>query len=57
MLNHQLEIVGEEFSTSIGHSASDEFYVNLIFDRNIYRTMCTHMGDLLKSAFKSLLSL
>ena len=39
----QLEIVGEEFVTSIGDS--DEFYVNLLFDRSInYRPMCTHMG-------------
>ena len=42
MLNYQLEIVGDEFVTSIGHS--DEFYVNLLFDRSIYRPMCTHMG-------------
>ena len=28
MLNHQLEIMGEEFVTSIGHS--DEVYVNLL---------------------------
>ena len=41
MLNYQLEIVGEEFVTSIG--PSDEFYVNLHFDRSIYRPMCTHM--------------
>ena len=38
----QLEIVGEEFVTSIGDS--DEFYVNLLFDRSIHRPMCTHMG-------------
>ena len=43
MLNYQLEIVGEEFVTSIGHS--DEFYVNLLFDRYNYRPMCTHMGN------------
>ena len=43
MLHYQLEIVGEEFVTSIGYS--DEFYVNLLFDRYIYRPMCTHMGD------------
>ena len=43
MLNYQLEIVGDEFVTSIGHS--DEFYVNLLFDRSIYRLMCTHMGN------------
>ena len=42
MLNYQLEIVGEEFVTSIGHS--DEFYVNLLFDRSIYRPTYTHMG-------------
>ena len=44
MLNCQLEIVGKEFVTSIGHSG--EFYVNLLFDRYIYRPMCTHMGKL-----------
>ena len=44
MLNYQLEIVGEEFVTSIGHS--DEFYVNILFDRYIYRPMCTHMGEI-----------
>ena len=43
MLNYQLEIVGEEFVTSIGDS--DEFYVNLLFDRSIYRPMCTDMGN------------
>ena len=37
-----LEIVGEEFVTSIHHY--NEFYVNLLFDRSIYRPMCTHMG-------------
>ena len=42
MLNYQLEIVGEEFVTSISHS--DEFHVTLIFDRYIYRPMCTYMG-------------
>ena len=42
MLNYQLEIVGKELVTSIGDS--DEFYVNLLFDRSIYRPMCTHMG-------------
>ena len=36
-------IVGDEFVTSIGHE--DKFYVNLLFDRSIYRPMCTHMGD------------
>ena len=45
MLNYQLEIVGEEFVTSIGHS--DEFYVNLLFNRYVIvnRPMCTHMGQ------------
>ena len=33
MLNYKSEIVGEEFMTSIGHS--DEFDVNLLFDRHI----------------------
>ena len=42
MLNYQLEIVGEEFVTSIGHS--DELFVNLLFDRSFYRPMCRHMG-------------
>ena len=43
MLNYQLQIVGDEFVTSIGHD--DEFYVNLLFDRSIYRPMCTHMSE------------
>ena len=43
MLNYQLEILGEEFVTSIG--PSDEFHVNLLFDRSIYRPMCTYMGQ------------
>ena len=47
MPNYQLEIVGEEFVTSIGHS--DEFYVNLLFDRYIYRPMCTHMGKFVRN--------
>ena len=38
----QLEIVGDEFVTSIGHD--NEFNVNLLFDRFIYRPMCTHVG-------------
>ena len=41
-LNYQLEIVGEEFATSIDHS--DKFYVNLLFDRSIHRPLCKHMG-------------
>ena len=45
MLNYQLEIVGDEFltSSSIGHS--DEFNVYLLFDRSIYRPMCSLMGN------------
>ena len=35
--------MGEEFVTSIGHP--DEFHVNLLFDRSIYRLMCIHMGN------------
>ena len=42
MPDGRLEIVGDEFLTSIDHY--DEFHVNLIFDRPIYRPMCTHMG-------------
>ena len=34
--------MGEEYVTSI--HLYDEFYVNLLFDRSIYRPMCTHMG-------------
>ena len=43
MLDYQSKFVGEEFVTSIGHS--DEFYVNLLFGRSIYRPMCTHTGN------------
>ena len=43
MPNYQLQIVGDEFVISIGHD--DKFYVNLLFDRSIYRPMCTHMGN------------
>ena len=43
MLSYQLEIVGDEFLTSIDYD--DEFHVNLLFDRSIYRPMCTHMGN------------
>ena len=41
MLNYHLKIVKEKFVTSIGRS--DEFYVNLLIDRSIYRSMCTHI--------------
>ena len=40
MINYQLEIVGEEFVTSIGDS--DEFYVNLLFDR-FFIDRCAHI--------------
>ena len=33
MLNYRLEIVGDEFVTSIDHYY--EFYANLLFDRSI----------------------
>ena len=46
MLNYQLQIVGDEFVTSTGHD--DEFYVNLLFDRSIYRPISTHMGKYFK---------
>ena len=42
MPNSRLKIVGDEFLTSIDYQ--DEFNVNLLFDRSIYRQMCTHMG-------------
>ena len=42
MLNNQLEIVGDESMTSLDHYKG--LYVNLLFDRSIYRPMCTHVG-------------
>ena len=51
MVNYQLEIVGEELVTSIGHS--DEFYLDSLFDRSIYRPMCTHMGYITLIRFNS----
>ena len=44
MPDSQLEIVGDEFLTTINHIRYGEFHVNLVFDRSIYRPMCTHMG-------------
>ena len=38
-----IKIVEDEFLTLIDYY--DEFHVNLIFDRSIYRPMCTHMGN------------
>ena len=43
MPNNQLEIVLDEFLTSIDHD--NQFYVNLLFKCSIYRPMCTHMGE------------
>ena len=43
MPDSRLEIVGDEFLTSIDYY--DEFHVNLLFDRSIYRPMCTHMDQ------------
>ena len=42
MLNYQLEIVRDKFVSFIDHC--DKFYVNLLFDRSIYRPRCTHTG-------------
>ena len=41
MANSRFKIVGDEFQTPIDYY--DEFHVNLLFDRSIYRPMCTHM--------------
>ena len=43
MPDSRLEIVGDEFLTSIDYY--DEFHVNLLFDRSIYRPMYTHMDQ------------
>ena len=45
MPNSRLIIMEDEFLTSIDYY--DEFNANLllIFDRSIYRPMCTHMGN------------
>ena len=43
-LNYQLDFVGNEFVTPIDHY--DEFYVNLLLDRSIYRPMCAHTCNL-----------
>ena len=42
MRNSRLKIVKSEFLTSFDYY--DGFHVNLLFDRSIYRPMCTHMG-------------
>ena len=42
MPDSRLEIVEDDFLASINHY--DEFHVILIFDRSIYRPMCTHSG-------------
>ena len=41
--NSLLKTVGDEFLTSINHY--DEFHVNILLDRSIYRPMWTHMGN------------
>ena len=46
MSDSKLEIVGDEFLTSIDHC--DEFHVNLLFDRSIYRPMCAHRGKIIQ---------
>ena len=43
MPNNRYEFVEDEFLTSIDHY--NQFYVNLLFDRFIYRPMSTHMGN------------
>ena len=40
MLNYQLKIMGEELVTFVDHS--DEFYVNLLFDR-FFIDRCAHI--------------
>ena len=42
MLNYRSKIVRDEFETFNDHC--DEFYVNSLFDRSIYRLICTHRG-------------
>ena len=49
MPDSRLEIVGDEFLTSIDY---DEFHVNLLFDRYVYRPMCTHA----RTSYTSILS-
>ena len=48
MLNYQLEIVGEESVTYFDHD--DEFYVNLPFDRSIYRRAHIRVRDSVRKA-------
>ena len=40
----RLKIVIGEFLTCFDYY--DEFHVNLLFDRSIYRPMSTHMGNM-----------
>ena len=44
MSNSRQKIMEDEFLTSNSIGYYDVFHVNLIFDRSIYRPMCTHMG-------------
>ena len=43
MPNNRLEIVLDEFLTSIDHN--NQFHVNLLFNSSIYRLLCAHMGS------------
>ena len=47
MPNSRIKIVGDEFLTAIDYD--DEFHVNSLFDRSVYRLMCTHMGNVVLS--------
>ena len=46
MPNSRFKIGGDEFLTANAIDYDDEFHVNLLFDRSIYRPMCTHMGNM-----------
>ena len=44
MSNSRLEIKRDEFLTFIDYYEYYKFHVNLLFNRPIYRPMCTHMS-------------
>ena len=44
--------MGDELLTSIDQYG--EFHVNLLFDRYVYRMMCTHMGYDISSIYPTL---
>ena len=44
MPDSRLEIVEDEFLAFNSINYYDEFHANLLFDRSIYRPMCTHLG-------------